>query len=57
MTDHDLEFYREIAKQRLEMREILQEILAEIPSSQELDGSSFVDLTAEQIERIAILGA
>jgi hypothetical protein len=57
MTDHDLEFYRAIAKQRDEMREILQEILEGIPSSQELDGSSFVDLTAEQIERIAILGA
>jgi hypothetical protein len=57
MTDHDLEFYRAIAKQRLEMRAVLQEILEAIPSSRELDGGSFVDLTSEQIERIAILGA
>jgi hypothetical protein len=57
MTEHDLELYRSIAKQRDEMRAVLQEILEAIPSSQELDGGSFVDLTSEQIERIAILGA
>lgn len=57
MTEHDLEFYRGIAKQRDDMRNMLREVLATIPPSQDMDGGSFADLTLEQIDRMSALAA